>query len=286
MKTILILISTVGIALGTSGLSGAGDRSQVVASFYPLAYAAEQIGGSGVSVENLTPAGAEPHDLELKTSDVVAIQKAAYVFYLGNGFQPGVEDAVASTHAHGTDLLSGLRLREGNNEQGHTAVDPHVWLDPILYARMATKIGQTLGRPRAAARFRARLRTLDTQYRAGLAHCKRRTIVTSHAAFGYLAARYKLTQLALEGITPEAEPSPKALASLIREVRRSRATTVFFETLVSPKLAETVARNAHVMTGVLDPIEGLTPDAADNGASYFTVMRSNLTALRRALACT
>jgi zinc transport system substrate-binding protein len=160
------------------------------------------------------------------------------VFYLGNGFQPGVEDAVSSTHAHGTDLLSGLRLRRGSDEQGQPALDPHVWLDPLLYARIATKIGQTLGRPQAAARFVARLRALDTQNRAGLAHCTRHTIITSHAAFGYLAARYKLRQLGLEGITPEAEPSPKALANLVREVRRSRATTVFFETLVSPKLAE------------------------------------------------
>jgi len=109
--------------------------------------------------------------------------------------------------------------------------------------------------------------------------------VTSHAAFGYLAARYGLTQLALEGLSPEAEPSPKALAQLIAEVRRSRATTVFFETLVSPKLAQTVARNAHVETAVLDPIEGLTPAAVGRGASYFTVMRENLGALRLALGC-
>jgi zinc transport system substrate-binding protein len=127
--------------------------------------------------------------------------------------------------------------------------------------------------------------TLDTEFRAGLAHCKRHIIVTSHAAFGYLAQRYKLTQLALEGISPEAEPSPKALANLIQEVRRSHATTLFFETLVSPKLAQTVARNASVTTAVLDPIEGLTPDAADHGATYFTVMRANLVALRKALAC-
>jgi zinc transport system substrate-binding protein len=150
---------------------------------------------------------------------------------------------------------------------------------------MASKIGVALGRRRAAVAFVARLRVLDAQYRAGLAHCKRKTIVTSHAAFGYLAARYGLTQVALEGLSPEAEPSPKALAGLIAEVRRSQATTVFFETLMSPKLARTVARDAGVRTAVLDPIEGLTPDASKRGATYFTVMRSNLATLRLALGC-
>lgn len=257
-----------------------------MAAFYPVAYAAQEIGGASVAVRNLTPAGAEPHDLELKPSDVVSIQRADLVLYLGEGFQPAVEKAVAATHAHAVDLLTGLELRRGKDEQGNPALDPHVWLDPVRYAQMAARIGRAFGRPQPTAAYVARLRALDARYRAGLARCTRRTIVTSHAAFGYLAGRYGLTQLALEGMSPEAEPSPKALAKLIADVRRSHATTVFFETLVSPKLAETVARDAHVKTAVLDPIEGLTPDAVKRGATYFTVMRANLAALRRALGCT
>ena len=257
----------------------------MVAAFYPVAFAAEAIGGATVSVQNLTPAGAEPHDLELKPSDVVAIQRADFVFYLGQGFQPAVEKAVESTHAHGIELLSGFTLRPGENEQGQPVLDPHVWLDPLRYAELARRIGLALGRPAATSAFVTRLRALDSAYRRGLAHCRRTTIVTSHAAFGYLAARYGLTQLALQGLSPEAEPSPKALARLISKVRSSHATTVFFETLVSPKLAQTVARNAHVTTAVLDPIEGLTPDAVEHGATYFTVMRANLAALRSALGC-
>jgi zinc transport system substrate-binding protein len=257
----------------------------VVAAFYPVAYAAQAIGGPTVTVQNLTPAGAEPHDLELRPSDVVSVQRADLVFYLGEGFQPAVEKAVESTHAHGVDLLAGLRLRAGKDERGHPARDPHVWLDPLRYAEVASRIGGALGRRQATAAFVARLHALDAQYRAGLARCRRKTIVTSHAAFGYLAARYGLTQLALEGLSPEAEPSPKALAKLIAEVRRSHATTVFFEMLVSPKLAQTVARNAHVKAAVLDPIEGLSPDDLHHGATYFTVMGSNLAALRLALGC-
>jgi zinc transport system substrate-binding protein len=196
-----------------------------------------------------------------------------------------VEAAVRSAHAPAVDLLSGLQLRQGKDEDGKPATDPHVWLDPLRYARIGQRIGAALDRRQAAAAFSSRLRKLDAEYRAGLARCKRRTIVTSHAAFGYIAERYRLTQLALEGLSPEAEPSPRALADLIRQVERTHATTVFFETLVSPKLAQTVARDAGVTTAVLDPIEGLTGRSQAAGATYFTVMRSNLKALRRALGC-
>jgi zinc transport system substrate-binding protein len=286
VKTRIVTIIVIGaVPFVLAATIGAAETRRVVAAFYPVAYAAQQIGGPSVTVQNLTPAGAEPHDLELRPSDAVSIQRADLVLYLGKGFQPAVEKAVRSTHAHGVDLLAGVRLRTGRDEQGHPALDTHVWLDPMRYAEMASRIGSALGRPRATTAFLARLRALDAQYRAGLAHCQRRTIVTSHAAFGYLAARYRLVQLALEGLSPEAEPSPKALAKLIDEVRRSHATTVFFETLVSPKLAETVARDAHVRTAVLDPIEGLTPDAVSRGATYFTVMRANLATLRLALGC-
>ncbi len=189
-----------------------------------------------------------------------------------------------AAHVHAVDLLAGQQLTSGRVD-GKVRLDPHVWLDPIRYAQMAVRIGSALRRPVRAKAFVSRLRALDRDYRTGLRSCRRRTVVTSHAAFGYLARRYGLVQLALEGLSPEAEPSPRALATLIEEVRRTHATTVFFETLVSPKLAHTVAREAHVGTAVLDPIEGLTPDAVRHGATYFTVMRANLAALRSALGC-
>jgi zinc transport system substrate-binding protein len=271
-------------AAGAGG-AAAAKRPTLVAAFYPIAYAAEQVGGAGFDVSNLTPAGAEPHDLELRPSDVVRIQHARLVLYFGGGFQPAVEKAVESTHPRALDLLSGQQLATDEGEGGKAALDPHIWLDPIRYGQLAARIGRALGRTPAARRFEARLRALDGEYRRGLAGCRSRTIVTSHAAFGYLARRYGLRQLALEGLSPEAEPSPRALADLVDAVRKSGATTVFFETLVSPKLAETVAREAHVKTAVLDPIEGLSSDAVSHGANYFTVMRSNLRALQAALGC-
>jgi len=255
----------------------------VVAAFYPLAYAAEKIGGPRYHVENLTPPGAEPHDLELTPREVGGIVNASVVLYLSHGFQPAVSKAVEQARGLEVDVLAGLPLhRNVGGEAGLTA-DPHVWLDPLLFARIGTKIGAALHRPSSG--FVADMRKLDEAYRSGLRDCKRREIVTSHAAFGYLAARYGLEQVAITGLAPESEPSPQQLAHVVEIVRRTHATTVFFETLVSPRLAETVAREVGARTAVLDPIEGLTPDEQKRGDDYLTLMRRNLVALRKALAC-
>src|SRR5207244_10240370 len=169
-----------------------------------------------------------------------------------------------------------------SDEQGLSA-DPHVWLDPRLFARIVRKIGATLHRP--VAGLVADLGQVDREYRAGLRNCALREIVTSHAAFGYLGKRYGLTQVAITGLTPESEPSPQQLVHVVDVVRRTHATTVFFETLVSPRLAQTVAREVGARTAVLDPIEGLTPSEQKSGDDYFTLMRKNLANLRTALAC-
>ena len=182
------------------------------------------------------------------------------------------------------DALDGVDLRNGvGDEAGET--DPHVWLDPLRFARVVQRIGAALGSPERAEALAADIRQLDGDYRTGLTHCARHEFVTSHAAFGYLAARYHLQQIAITGIDPEAEPSARSLADLATLLRRDHVTTVFFETLVSPKLAETVAREAGVKTAVLDPIEGLTPAEASRGEDYFSLMRANLAALREALGC-
>jgi len=254
---------------------------QVVAAFYPLAFAAEQVGGSSVEVENLTPAGAEPHDLELTPGDVRDVQSATLVLYLGDGFMPALERALRDRDGRSLDLLATAR----NGAPAKLANDPHVWLDPVRYASMVRAIGAELGEPAAAQRLSTRLLALDREYRQGLAHCERHELVTSHAAFGWLAARYGLEQVPLEGLTPEAEPSAKDIQRLVATVRRTGATTVFAETLISPKLAETVAREADVQTAVLDPLEGIGKDELAQGADYFTVMHSNLVALRKALGC-
>jgi zinc transport system substrate-binding protein len=267
-------------AAGCGGGSGSdgGGGGDIVAAFYPLAYAAARI-APGAAVENLTPAGTEPHDLELGARDVEELRDARLVLYLGRGFQPAVEDAVDGRD-NAVDLLAGEDLRGGAESS-----DPHVWLDPRRFASLARRIAAALGTPAAASRLVGDLESLDGAYRRGLASCRRRELVTSHAAFGYLADAYGLDQVALTGVSPEAEPGPRTLEELARKVEASGATTVFVEPLVSPDLAETVARETGARTAVLDPLEGLSDDQAEAGADYLTVMRANLAALRAALGC-
>jgi zinc transport system substrate-binding protein len=284
MRLIVILISVLlaATALGAAGCAGSqagnGSGENVVAGFYPLAFAAQELLGPQARVTDLTPPGAEPHDLEVSPKDVAALHEADLVLLLGHGFQPQLEDAAG----HGSNVLRlldtpGLHVRPNG--------DPHVWLDPLRFATIVKRIGEALGKRAAAARLVARLRQLDAQYKSGLAHCERHEIVTSHEAFAYLAERYGLTQVAITGLSPEAEPDPGKLAQVVDLVRAQGVTTIYFETLVSPSIAETVARETGARTDVLDPIEGLTGDEAGRGEDYFTLMRRNLAALEQGLGC-
>jgi zinc transport system substrate-binding protein len=261
-----------------SGASSSSSKTSVVAAFYPLAYAAEQIGGPGVSVKNLTPAGAEPHDLEISPQDVATIQSADLVLLLGHGFQKQVESAAGS----GKNVLL---LLDTPGLHRFANGDPHVWLDPVRFELIVKRIGTALHRPAATRAFVAKLQALNREYALGLAHCARREIITSHQAFAYLAQRYHLSQVAITGLTPESEATPQDLQHVIETARSTHATTIYFETLVSPRLADTVAREAHAKTAVLDPIEGLAKDRQASGETYFTLMKDNLASLRRGLGC-
>jgi zinc transport system substrate-binding protein len=275
-----IVLGLIGAALALTGCGGSDDdadgpeRPEVVAAFYPLAWSAERVGGHSVQVRNLTPPGTEPHDVELTARDVERIRSADFVLYLGGGFQPAVEDAVDGASGTAVDLLEDPIDR-----------DPHIWLDPIRFAGIVERIADALDRPDGAAETVADLRELDKDFSSGLSHCQRREIVTAHEAFGYLARRYRLEQVAITGISPEAEPTPRQLEDVIERVRQTGATTIFFETLVSPRLAQTVARETGASTAVLNPIEGLTNEQASRGEDYLSLMRDNLASLRHALGC-
>ena len=284
ISRIVLLCVGVGAAVALAGCGGSGasgGKNTVVAAFYPLAYAADQVAPPGTHVVDLTRAGEEPHDLELSPRDVARIGDARLVVYAGHGFQPAVEDAVRGRSGPSLDVLDRVPLRGTGDD-----VDPHVWLDPHRYAEVTRAIAAALGEPARAAQLVRRLGALDHELADGLRHCERRTIVTSHAAFGYLAARYGLRQVALVGLAPEAEPSPATVARLADTVRATGATTVFTEPLVAPALADTVAREANAATATLDPLESLAPADEKAGVDYFRVMRANLAALRKALGCT
>lgn len=294
-RALLAVLLTLAVAAGCAGRAAANGftagKLNVVTAFYPLQFLSERIGGDAVTVTNLTKPGAEPHDVELNPRQVAQVADAGVAVYL-KGFQPAVDAAVAQeAKGRSFDVATVVELMPFDPDADESGRDPHVWLDPVRLATIAGALGDRLARadPAHAADYRSRagelqgqLQGLDDAYAKSLANCRRRELVTSHEAFGYLAARYGLTQIGITGISPEAEPSPRRLGQVAAEARRTGTTTIFFETLVSPKVADTIAREVGARTAVLDPLEGLT----DRNADYFSVMRANLAALTTALGCT
>ncbi|MGW2681622.1 metal ABC transporter substrate-binding protein [Streptomyces sp. NPDC001414] len=300
-------VTTLGIATltacgGDATAAGTG-RFDVVASFYPMAFLADRIGGNHVHVTSLTSPGQEPHDLEISPKQIIGIEKSDAVLYLKN-LQPSVDAAVAQSSV-GTkiDAASLTTLEQhGNEVGGHAAshdtskneeasgLDPHIWLDPVRYAQVAEGVGKAFEKadPEHADDYRKntaalveQLDALDTAFKDGLARTRTKVFITTHAAFGYLAERYGLTEEAINGLDPESEPSAARVKDLETMARADGVSTVFYETLVSDKTAKTIAADAGLRTDVLDPIEGIT--GKSRGKDYFAVQQANLKALRTAL---
>ncbi|MET9648848.1 metal ABC transporter substrate-binding protein [Streptomyces sp. NPDC006460] len=293
---------------GTSDAAGKNSdgKLDVVASFYPMQYLAEQIGGDHVAVTTLTKPGVEPHDLDLKPRQIGELGEAGYILYL-KGVQPAVDDAIkqagvehtvdAATltelEAHGT-AVGHEHGEEHGAEEGHdhgeAGTDPHIWLDPVKYAEVAKGVGASLEKadPANAADYRKntdalvkKLGDLDTAFASGLRNTATKTFITTHSAFGYLAERYGLDQEGITGIDPESEPSPARVKELQDIAKKDKVSTVFFETLASDKTAKTLAGDTGLKTDVLDPLEGITDKS--RGDDYIEVMQSNLAALKKAL---
>jgi zinc transport system substrate-binding protein len=271
------LIAATGLLLGCSPADAEGERT-VVASLYPLAFAAERIAGPGWAVIDLTPPGTEAHDVELSLEDRAAIEEADVVLYLGPlDFQPQIERAVLETDAR---VVAAWDTGAGG-EDGAT-LDPHAWLDPVLFAGMVDRIGKALGQPAAAERLRGELEELDGRYRNGLADCDARTMVVSHEAFGYLARRYGLEQVGLAGLEPEGEPTATALREAATVLAETDAGAVFYEAgEEARRIAGTVAEDAGVAALPLSTLESRPPSG-----DYVTAMDANLDSLREGLGCT
>jgi zinc transport system substrate-binding protein len=292
MLTVALLAASCGSSNDDTGDADQQDTLSVVASFYPLVEAAERVGGNLVSVTNLTPPGVEPHDLELTPGQVEAITTADVVVYLGGGFQPAVEEAVAEAEGIAVDALDAVDTVPAPPEEAEEglSVDPHVWLDPVRYAAIVDGVAAGLGEAAPderdtfeanASTFGDELDALDAEFRAGLASCDRNEIVTNHAAFGYLAAAYGLDQVAISGLEPDAEPTPDHLAELAALVERDGVTTIFTEELLPPDVAQTLADETGAQTSVLFTLEG----APEDGGDYLSLMRENLGKLTTALGC-
>lgn len=277
------------------------EERRVVAAFYALEYAAAEVAGEHMSVESLTTPGVDAHGLELSPQQIASLADADLVIYL-KGFQPAVDEAIAQSGA--TNVLEVSAFAQllpadahedhdhgDDHDHDHDDTDPHFWLDP---ARMAT-VGQAIadalpGSEQEKADFQANAATLatemnrlDTAYQDGLAHCERTAFITSHQAFGYLSARYGLEEIGINGVNPESEASPARIAEIHRLAAAHDVTTIFFEVLASPALAEAIAGDLGLKTGVLDPLEGLSDHSP--GADYPSIMEANLAALKDANGC-
>lgn len=299
-RALLALGLALGLATAAVACGGAAKRPsgqvRVVAAFYPLQYVLERVGGDAVTVTGLTAPGVEPHHLELTPKQVAGLGEADLVVVL-DGFQPAVDDAVGQEAADRmldvaqvAPLEQGFApIEEGELQEDERGADPHVWLDPRRLADIGDALADRLAevdpddasayRDRAAG-LRSDLTALDAEFRAGLRRCARKELVTSHNAFGYLARAYGLDQIGITGLTPEEEPSPRRLAEVVDLARARHVTTIFFEDLVSPKVAESLAREVGARAAVLSPLES-PPDDGD----YITAMQTNLAALRSALGC-
>lgn len=297
-KQMLVAVLGVGTLLlltacsDSSSSAGSSGKLRIATSFYPLQYVTQRIAGDRVTVSSLTPPGAEPHDLELSPKDVAEVSDADLVVYLG-GFQPAVDDAVGTeAEDSAVDVAPAAKLDRTLADEGDTGTDPHFWLDPQRLSAVAGLIEQRLATldPDGAAGYTANLATLtadldtlDGEFRTGLASCTNTDLVTSHEAFGYLAARYGLTQVGITGLTPDEEPNPATLAEVTDFVRANQVRTIYYETLVSPAIARTVAGATGATTAVLDPIEGVTGES--QGGDYLAIMRSDLKNLKEGQPC-
>ncbi|WP_121746927.1 zinc ABC transporter substrate-binding protein [Streptomyces sp. E2N166] len=304
-------LGTLSACSSDSAAAGNTEKFDVVASFYPMQYLAQEIGGEHVNVTTLTEPGQEPHDLELSAKQTAEMGEADAVLYL-KSLQPAVDEAITQSgvktkidattlttledhgsveHDHaGGEHPEDEHAGEKHSEEEEHALDPHVWLDPVKYAEIAEGVAKAFVKadPDHAADYRKnaealskKLAGLNTAYKEGLANTDSKVFFTNHAAFGYLAERYGLTQEAINGLDPESEPSPARIKELQEEAKADGVTTVFYETLVSDKTAKTLAKDAGLKTDVLDPLEGITDKS--KGDDYLAVMESNLKALEAAL---
>lgn len=269
---------------------------KVTTSIYPLYYFATQIGGDKIDVINITPPGAEPHDYEPSSQDIVNIE-SSNLLILNGIVEPWGNKITEILKNKNTKVIvagNGLFNQKVTDVTGSAGTDPHIWLSPILAKREVNSIlngfisidpANKYYYSMNANKLNGSLDRLDKQFQEGLNNCQSKEIITSHEAFGYLASEYGLNQIPIAGLSPDTEPSLKTLTEISNQAKTNNIKYIFFESLVTPKLADTIANEVGAKTLVLNPLEGLTKSEIINGKDYLTVMQDNLQNLRIALNC-
>lgn len=272
------------------------NKIVITTSFYPLYFFAKEIVGDKAEVVNLTKAGIEPHDFEPSTKDLQIIENSQLLLVNGALFEGWLDK-------FSTQLINSqvevLRVAENLSDlqvenNGQKKTDPHIWLDPVLAIEQIKMISSKLQSidpkngsfyEQSGQQLIAELQELDQEFKDSLTHCQKDKIITSHAAFAYLARRYGFEQIAIQGLNPDEEPSPSKIAATTKLARELGINYIFFETLVSPKIAQTIAAEVGAKTLVFNPLEGLTPEEEMSGKNYFSIQRENLVNLSLALSC-
>lgn len=279
---------------------------RVVASFYPLAEFARAVGGSLVNIETITPAGTEPHDYEPTSEQIASVYEADILLSNGGGVDAWATRVAPDVSSHGikvmemSKIMNVLKPAEGG-EDSNAAFDPHFWLNPVLAIKevefiknafIEKDVVNTEIYTKNADAYIAKLSALDDAYRTGLASCKTKTVITSHAVFAYLAQEYGARDgkegfeaIAITGLSPDEEPSAGRLAEIAKLAKEKQVGYIFFETLASPKLAQTLAREIGAKTLVFNPLEGVSDTDQVLGKNYVSIMQENLTNLKTGMVC-
>lgn len=298
MSTILagLLLSGCTSSIGNDeDLEKSSGKITIVASFYTMYDIANKIGGDKVSIKTMVPSGTEPHDWEPSSSDIKSVQKADLFLYNGAGMEPWAEkilNSIDNKKLVVVEASNGINLIENQDKDEDLMYDPHVWLNPLLFEKQMETVKNVLvnidpsNKEYYEKNFRensAKAHELDREYKEAVSKFSKKDIVVAHEAFGYLCNAYGLNQVAIEGINADSEPSPSKMAEITKFVKDNNIKYIFFEELISPKVANVIAKEAGAQTEVLNPIEGLKEEDIKNGKEYFSVMRDNLEVLKKAL---
>jgi len=290
------------------GFSSSAAKIRIVASIFPLQEFARSVVGDRGEVILLLPPGAGVHTWQPRASDIIRIHSAHLFISIGGGLEPWLGDILRSLPPPQPEVLAAARFlpliedkhdhpQKEEIEEGKkkSSLDPHVWLDFELDQVVVSRIAEALSRldPSHAAFYRAnsdhtisRLVELHRKYEEGLRSCRQRTILLGgHAAFGYLARKYRLEQVSLYGLSPDAEPTPGRMMSAIRWAKEQGITAVFVEANTNDRMARILAREIGAELLFLNPGSSLTKKELSSGRTFFDIMEENLKAIRKGLGC-
>lgn len=316
MKKIIMLASlmlvTIGLAAcGKEEVAKDKEQLKIVTSFYPMYDFTKQVTQDKADVSMLIDGGVETHDYEPSAKDMAKIQDADVFIYNSNEMETWVKDVLKNIDtskvrvieaSEGIELLSGEASHEEHGDEedheGHDhehdhdhshAYDPHVWLDPVLAKKEVETITKGLIASDEANKdvyqknadaYTKQLDELDASYKEAFKDAKVKKFVTQHTAFSYLAHEYGLEQIAISGLSPDQEPTPKELKKIQDLVKSENIDVIYTESSASEKIAKTVADETGAQLAVLNPMESVSKKDRDSGVNYVSIMTSNLEALK------